>query len=129
MFNKNTITHIPVGNILYKLKNHNEMCGEVEAEDNDALPDSPSTRTGYVRFKDGARTKWHRHQGLQVLLVTKGVGFVEQKNAPSFEIRPGDRVYIPKEVWHRHGAKKGQTMEHLAFTDGGTEWDRKDPCE
>ena len=108
MFNTKTITHIPAGDIPYLPKNHGEMCETVEAEKNDDLPDSPATRAGYVRFIDGARTKWHRHYGLQVLLVTEGLGFVEQTGSPSFEIKPGDRIYIPKDVWHRHGAQTGK---------------------
>lgn len=89
MFNTAAITHIPAGDIPYKPKNDDEMCDEVEDEQNDDLPDSPFTPAGYVRFKDGARTKLHRNHRLQVLLVAEGLGFVEQKEAPSFEINSG----------------------------------------
>jgi quercetin dioxygenase-like cupin family protein len=129
MFNVETIIHLPSGNIPYTLRNHDEMCGTVEAEQNDDLPDSPASRAAYVRFTDGAHTKWHRHHGLQVLLVIEGLGFVEQKDSHRFEIKPGDRVYIPANVLHRHGAQQGQKMVHLAFTDGKTDWYDMDPCD
>ena len=67
---------IRTGEIPYKPKNHDEMCGTVEAEKNDDLPDSPLTRAAYVRFIYGARTKWHYYHGLQVLLVTEGLGIL-----------------------------------------------------
>ena len=129
MFNTNKITHLPAGDVPYILRTIEEVCGKVEGEQNDDLPGSPGPRAGYVRFINGARTKWHRHDGLQVLFVTEGLGFVEQEGLPRIEIKPGDRIYIPKKVLHCHGAKKGQQMVHLAFTDGETDWDKKDPCE
>ncbi len=128
----NLIIHIPKAEeikINYKYSEDGNMCGQVLMEVVSGLPSSPYTRFSYVRFENGARTKWHKHDGVQILLVTESIGFVEQKGYPSFDINPGDRIYIPENVWHRHGAKVGQTMVHLAITNGETEWDYDDPCK
>ena len=79
-----------------------------------------------VTFEPGARTAWHVHRGGQTLIVTAGVGRVQQWGAPIDEIRPGDVVRIPPNVKHWHGASPDAAMSHLAITealDGRTvEW-------
>ena len=49
----------------------------------------------YVTFEPGARTAWHTHPLGQTLVVTAGVGWVQQEGGPVEEIRPGDVVWIP----------------------------------
>ena len=48
-----------------------------------------------VTFEPGARTAWHTHPLGQTLIVTAGVGLVQQWDGPVQEIRPGDTVWIP----------------------------------
>jgi quercetin dioxygenase-like cupin family protein len=127
--NSPAISHIPYGDISYEQDNDGHMCGKAFRENSPNSPASLQTRALYVRFETGAFTKWHWHTGVQILLIKQGIGFVEQKNFPPFDVIPGDRIYIPENVWHRHGAKKGQTMVHLAITNGETKWDDNDTCE
>lgn len=79
-----------------------------------------------VMFAPGARTAWHVHPAGQTLIVTAGVGRVQQWGAPVDEIRPGDVVRIPPNVKHWHGAAPDAAMSHLAITEalGGrsVEW-------
>lgn len=81
---------------------------------------------GSVTFEPGARTAWHVHPGGQILIVTDGLGLVQQWGGPIEEIRPGDVVHIPAGVKHWHGASPGDAMTHLALTtprDGtAVEW-------
>ena len=114
------------GEIFYEENKENTMCGKVFGENSPDSPSSPYTRALHVKFVEGAFTKWHWHTGGQILLVKEGIGFVEQKGVPAFDIMKGDRIYISENVWHRHGAKKGQTMVHLAITNGETKWDLGD---
>lgn len=42
---------------------------------------------GTVTFEPGARTAWHTHPLGQTLIVTAGVGYVQQEGGPRQEIR------------------------------------------
>ncbi|TCC54548.1 cupin domain-containing protein [Kribbella pittospori] len=76
---------------------------------------SPSTQIDSVTFAPGARTRWHRHDGEQVLVVTAGVGLVQCEGGPVEAIRTGDRVRIKPGEWHWHGAGTTTSMTHLAI--------------
>jgi 4-carboxymuconolactone decarboxylase len=72
---------------------------------------------GVVHFDAGARTNWHTHPLGQTLIVTAGSGRVQQWGGPIHEIRPGDRVWIPANVKHWHGASPKTPMSHLAIAE------------
>lgn len=82
-----------------------------------------------VTFEPGARTAWHTHPLGQTLIVTAGVGLVQEWGGPVQEIRPGDIAWIPPGVKHWHGASGTVGMSHIAFSealDGKTvEWMEK----
>ena len=78
---------------------------------------------GTVTFEPGARTAWHTHPLGQTLIVTAGVGYVQQEGQPRQEIRPGDTVWIAPNVRHWHGATATTGMTHIALAealDGST---------
>ena len=81
---------------------------------------------GTVTFEPAARTAWHTHPLGQTLIVTAGVGLVQEWDGPIQEIRPGDIVWIPPGVKHWHGATATNGMSHVAISealDGKTvEW-------
>lgn len=92
--------------------------------------DAGITASGaHVTFKPGARSAWHTHPAGQRLVVTAGVGRVQEWGNPLQEIRPGDVVWCPPGVKHWHGAAPGTAMTHLAVTgsvDGkNVEWMEK----
>src|SRR5947209_1477703 len=45
---------------------------------------------GLVTFEPGARAAWHTHPLGQVLIVTSGIGLVQQWGGAAQEIREGD---------------------------------------
>jgi quercetin dioxygenase-like cupin family protein len=78
----------------------------------------PSRTSGAsVTFEPGARTAWHTHPLGQTLIVTAGVGWVQQWGEPIQEIRPGDVVWIPPDEKHWHGATATTTMTHIAIQE------------
>jgi 4-carboxymuconolactone decarboxylase len=83
----------------------------------------------YVTFQPGARSAWHTHPTGQRLIVTEGVGLVQEWGGPIEEIRAGDVVWCPPGVKHWHGASPTSSMTHIALTgiqDGqGVEWMEK----
>jgi quercetin dioxygenase-like cupin family protein len=70
-----------------------------------------------VTFEPGARTAWHTHPAGQRLVVTAGLGWVQQSGGRTQEIRPGDVVWIPPGVKHWHGATPATAMTHIAVQE------------
>jgi quercetin dioxygenase-like cupin family protein len=70
-----------------------------------------------ITFEPGARTAWHTHPLGQTLIVTAGVGLVQQWDGVVLEIRPGDIVWIPPGAKHWHGATPTNGMSHIAFSE------------
>ncbi len=70
-----------------------------------------------VTFEPGARTAWHTHPLGQVLIVTSGVGRVQQWGGAVDEISQGDVVRIPPGVKHWHGASPASVMSHIAVVE------------
>lgn len=81
-----------------------------------------ATAIGNVTFEPGARTKWHSHPGGQILLVTDGVGYYQEKGQPKKILRKGDAIKCPPNVPHWHGASADTAFVQLAVTnnDKGT---------
>lgn len=72
---------------------------------------------GSVTFEAGARTHWHTHPKGQVLLVTEGNGFYQERNKKAQPIAKGDVINIPENVEHWHGATATTKMVHIAITN------------
>ena len=67
-----------------------------------------------VVFESGARNNWHTHPGGQILIVTDGIGYYQEKSKPVQLLRKGDVVNIPPDVEHWHGASHDNEFTHLA---------------
>ena len=72
---------------------------------------------GHVTFEPGARSAWHTHPAGQTLIVTSGVGWVQEWNGEKREIRPGDVIWTPPGVKHWHGATGTNGMSHIAIQE------------
>jgi quercetin dioxygenase-like cupin family protein len=70
----------------------------------------------YVTFEPGARTAWHTHPTGQYLIITAGVGLVQEWGGPIREVRAGDVVWIPPGVKHWHGAAPTTAMTHIGLS-------------
>lgn len=68
-----------------------------------------------VSFEPKARTNWHTHPYGQILIVTEGVGYYQEKGKPVQIINVGDVVKIPVDVEHWHGATQNSPMTHIAI--------------
>lgn len=80
---------------------------------------------GNVTFEPGARSKWHSHPAGQILLVTDGVGYYQEKGQPKKVLRKGDAIKCPPNVAHWHGASADTAFVQLAITGrekGETLW-------
>jgi len=81
---------------------------------------------GNVVFEPGCRNNWHTHPAGQILLVTDGNGYYQEKGKPARPLTKGDVVVIPSHVEHRHGAAHDSSLTHIVITNntkqGAVKW-------
>lgn len=83
------------------------------------------TAVGNVTFAPGARSNWHIHPGGQILLVTDGIGYYQEKGKPKVILRKGDVIKCPQNIPHWHGASADTAFVQVAITsrkNGPTVW-------
>ncbi|MHC2993497.1 cupin [Pontibacter sp. HJ8] len=76
-------------------------------------------------FDPGARLNWHSHPGGQILLITAGTGYYQEKGKPRQIVRKGDVVKCAPGVAHWHGATQKSGVTYLSTTPaqhGKTIW-------
>jgi quercetin dioxygenase-like cupin family protein len=80
------------------------------------ITENSDGKIAHYRFPPGVRTKWHMHEGGQIILVEEGVGRAQIKGGPVIELHAGETTYAPPGVWHWHGAApdKGGTQFNIA---------------
>lgn len=85
-----------------------------------------NTQVYNVVFEPGARTHWHSHPGGQILIVTQGRGFYQERGKPARVLKKGDVVEIPPNVVHWHGAAPNEELVHIGISTqvhlGPAEW-------
>ena len=81
------------------------------------VPNDPALncQIANVVFEPGARNNWHIHPGGQLLMVTDGIGYYQEKGKPIQLIKKGDVINIPPGVEHWHGASHDTGMTHIAI--------------
>ena len=81
------------------------------------LPNDPALNCQIVNvvFEPAARNNWHTHPGGQILIVTDGVGYYQEKGRSIQLIRKGDVVNIPPGIEHWHGASHDNEFTHIAI--------------
>lgn len=72
---------------------------------------------GQVTFEAGGRTLWHTHPAGQILLVTEGKGWYQERGQEARPLTRGDVVIIPKDVEHWHGAASDSRFVHIAISN------------
>lgn len=84
---------------------------------------------GTVTFEPGSRTNWHRHPGGQILLVTEGKGYYQERGQPIKIMQKGDVVKCLPGNEHWHGASPDTKVTHIAIgpniNKGGAVWLQK----
>ena len=70
-----------------------------------------------VTFQPGSRTHWHTHPLGQLLVVTKGKGWVQVEGEAARAIKAGDVVWTAPGVKHWHGATSKSAMTHVAVAE------------
>jgi len=76
-------------------------------------------------FGPGAKLDWHIHPGGQILLITEGTGYYQEKGKPIQIVHKGDVIKCLPGVEHWHGASPGSGFAYIATTpaqNGKTIW-------
>ena len=88
-----------------------------------------NTQIANVDFEAGARNNWHTHPGGQILIITSGKGFYQEKGKPVQVLHKGDVIKILPDVVHWHGASPESELSHLVVNTntqkGIAEWLQK----
>jgi quercetin dioxygenase-like cupin family protein len=86
----------------------------------------PTINMYRVTFQPAARTAWHAHTGVQLLLVIEGRCRVQKEGDRIHEVAAGGAIRIEPGERHWHGATPDAPMTHLALNiDAATEWFRQ----
>jgi len=86
------------------------------------LKENSDGKIAHYRFDPGARSKWHSHEGGQIILQEEGVGRVQIKGGPVIELHTGDTTYAGPGVWHWHGASPEKGGVQFNVSRGGITW-------
>lgn len=75
-----------------------------------------TVRSAEVTFRPGERTKFHTHDGIQMLYVTEGTGVVATREDQR-TVTEGDLIMFPpgEEHWHGTEADAESSFSHLYF--------------
>jgi 4-carboxymuconolactone decarboxylase len=88
--------------------------------------ETESYAVGNAVFEPGCRNNWHKHPAGQILLVTDGKGYYQEKGKPAKLLTKGDVVVIPFHVVHWHGAANDSSFTQIVVTNnmkqGAVEW-------
>jgi quercetin dioxygenase-like cupin family protein len=73
----------------------------------------------------GARLDWHIHPGGQVLLITEGAGYYQERGRAARIVHKGDVIQCRPGVEHWHAASRTSSFAYIAVTPtqkGKTVW-------
>jgi quercetin dioxygenase-like cupin family protein len=76
-------------------------------------------------YGPAAKLDWHIHPGGQVLLITEGTGYYQERGKPVRIVHKGDVIKSAAGVEHWHGAAPDATFAYIADTPtqkGKTIW-------
>lgn len=68
---------------------------------------------GSVTFQPRARSNWHAHPGGQILLITEGVAYYQEKGTAKKTVQTGETITCLANVEHWHGASPEGSMTHM----------------
>lgn len=79
-----------------------------------------------VIFEPGARMNWHINPGVQILIVTDGAGYYQERSKPVQLLRNGNGVTIHPGIEHWYGACPDSEFKYVTIitntNSGPAEW-------
>lgn len=65
-------------------------------------------------FQPAKRLAWHYHPGGQVLIITEGAGFYQERGKPKQLVKKGEVIKCMPGVEHWHGASTDKGVAYIA---------------
>jgi quercetin dioxygenase-like cupin family protein len=78
-----------------------------------------------AKFPPGKKLDWHYHPGGQILIITEGIGYYQERGKPKRIVRKGEVVKCLPGVEHWHGSSAETGVTYLATSPahrGATVW-------
>ncbi|WP_417261399.1 cupin domain-containing protein [Celeribacter sp.] len=107
-----------------EISHHHERPGQIGSDETFTgtayvapvfAPEMHDVSAGEVTFLPGARSAWHTHPAGQMLVITHGTGWTQERGQEKQIITAGDVVWCPPGVEHWHGATDGTSVTHYAI--------------
>lgn len=76
-------------------------------------------------FPANKKLDWHYHPGGQVLVITDGIGYYQERGLPKQTVKKGDVIKCLPNVEHWHGASAEAGVTYMAIystRNGKTVW-------
>lgn len=76
-------------------------------------------------YAPGSKLDWHIHPGGQILLITDGTGYYQEKGKPGQIVHKGDIIKCARGVEHWHAAAPNSSFAYVAISPsekGKTIW-------
>jgi len=91
-----------------------------------SMPDSVFNYSiAVATYAPGAKLDWHIHPAGQILLISEGTGYYQEKDKPIQIVHKGDVIKCAPGIAHWHGAALNSSFAYLATTPaqkGKTIW-------
>lgn len=98
-----------------KAKNINHT-GDVWLRELHAADDKINSQISVAVFAPNARLNWHTHSAGQILLITEGKGYYQEKGKPIQVVEKGDVVKCLPDVEHWHGSTPTTGVTYVAIS-------------
>ena len=91
------------------------MTGEVSYKKQTSEIHPENTIIKDVSFKPGARTNWHSNASLQLIIVTDGLGYYQERGGKINLLEKGQVLTILPGVEHWYGATPKSPYSHITI--------------
>jgi len=81
-----------------------------------------------AKFPAGKKLDWHYHPGGQILIITEGIGYYQERGKPKRIVHKGEVIKCLPGVEHWHGSSVEAGVTYLATSPaqkGATVWLQK----
>lgn len=102
----------PIGE---KAENINHT-GDVWLSELNQADSSVNSQVSLAVFAPNAKLNWHSHSAGQVLLITDGTGYYQEKGKPVQVVTKGDVVKCLPDVEHWHGSTPTTGVTYIAVS-------------
>lgn len=102
-----------------KAKNVNHT-GDVWLRELNHADSTINTQISLAVFAPNAKLNWHTHSDGQILLITEGTGYYQEKGKPVQIVQKGDVVKCLPDVEHWHGSTPNSGVTYIAVSPKST---------